>query len=116
MSQLAVLDFTGQVIKSKKSSAPRIVCLSAAGLDILVELGLEPVGYISSIAGNAECYGDLVKSFTNVGSWMFPNCNAIKNLQKMKAHIIHAWSEKAENQLYFLKYPTSFPDTSLYPQ
>ncbi|MEO1590991.1 MAG: hypothetical protein AAFU71_06835 [Cyanobacteria bacterium J06632_22] len=26
----------------------RIVCLSATGLDILLELGLEPIGYVQS--------------------------------------------------------------------
>ncbi|MEO1799551.1 MAG: ABC transporter substrate-binding protein [Cyanobacteria bacterium J06629_2] len=75
------VDFTGRQIELKRSPK-RIVCLSAAGLDILIELGLEPVGYLSKgVAGNKDFYGDRAKKFAGVGSWMFPDCRAIKNLQ-----------------------------------
>lgn len=89
MSQLRIVDFTGQEIKFTKTTSfrlrqlpKRIVCLSAAGLDILIELGLEPVGYLSKgIAGNQEFYGDRAKNFSDVGSWMFPNFQKIKSMQ-----------------------------------
>jgi iron complex transport system substrate-binding protein len=62
--------------------AERIVCLTATGIDILVELGLEPVGYLSQgIADRPEFYGDRAQQFTSVGSWMLPNLKAIRNLQ-----------------------------------
>lgn len=75
------VDFTGREIELSKAPK-RIVCLTAAGLDILVELGLEPVGYLSQgVAGNQEFYGERAKSIAGVGSWMFPDRRAIKSLQ-----------------------------------
>jgi iron complex transport system substrate-binding protein len=62
--------------------AKRIVCLTATGIDILVELGLEPIGYLSSgIASHPEFYGDRAQQFASVGSWMLPNLKAIRTLQ-----------------------------------
>ncbi|PZD72611.1 Fe(3+)-citrate-binding protein YfmC [Acaryochloris thomasi RCC1774] len=59
--------------------AQRIVCLTATGLDCLVELGLEPVGYLNQgVADRPEFYGDRARSFMNAGSWIFPNWKAIR--------------------------------------
>ncbi|WP_172799613.1 ABC transporter substrate-binding protein [Leptolyngbya sp. O-77] len=62
--------------------AERIVCLTATGIDILAELGLEPVGYLAQgIADRPEFFGDRAQQFTSVGSWMLPNLKAIRTLQ-----------------------------------
>ncbi|MBF2050103.1 MAG: ABC transporter substrate-binding protein [Elainella sp. C42_A2020_010] len=62
--------------------AERIVCLTATGIDVLAELGLEPVGYLSQgIADRPEFYGERAQQFTPVGSWMLPNLKGIRNLQ-----------------------------------
>jgi iron complex transport system substrate-binding protein len=76
-----VIDATGKEI-SLKQPAERIVCLTATGIDSLVELGLEPVGYLTQgIANRSEFYGDRAHQFTSVGSWMLPNLKIIRNLQ-----------------------------------
>ncbi|MEM9135831.1 MAG: ABC transporter substrate-binding protein [Cyanobacteria bacterium P01_F01_bin.42] len=57
----------------------RIVCLTATGLDCLKELDLEPVGYLNQgVADRPEFYGDRAQSFTSVGSWLFPDREAIR--------------------------------------
>lgn len=74
-------DATGTEI-SLKQPAERIVCLTATGIDSLVELDLEPVGYLSQgIANRPEFYGDRAHQFTSVGSWMLPNLKTIRSLQ-----------------------------------
>jgi len=63
-------------------SAKRVVCLTATGVDILAELELMPVGYLSKgIADKPEFYGDTAQHIASVGSWMFPNIHRIKQLQ-----------------------------------
>jgi iron complex transport system substrate-binding protein len=75
------IDATGREI-SLKRPAKRIVCLTATGIDILAELGLEPVGYLAQgIADRPEFYGDRAQQFAPVGSWMLPNLRAIQQLQ-----------------------------------
>lgn len=75
------IDATGTEIRLSQS-AERIVCLTATGIDILIELGLEPVGYLSQgIADRPEFYGERAQQFASVGSWMLPNLKAIRNLQ-----------------------------------
>ena len=77
----SIIDFAGQEIEISRLPR-RIVCLSTAGLDILCELGIHPVGYLSPrVASRPEFYGDRAQDFTPLGSWMFPNCKAIKKLQ-----------------------------------
>ncbi|QYO67960.1 hypothetical protein [Leptolyngbya sp. 7M] len=50
------IDATNTEIRLSKP-AERILCLTATGIDILVELGLEPIGYLSQgIAGHPEAY------------------------------------------------------------
>ncbi|NDJ19828.1 ABC transporter substrate-binding protein [Myxacorys almedinensis] len=70
--------------------ANRIVCLTATGLDILLELDLTPVGYTSqTIATKPEFYGDRTQQLTPVGSWFAPNLKTIRNLQP---DLILGWS------------------------
>ncbi|WP_416671384.1 ABC transporter substrate-binding protein [Egbenema bharatensis] len=74
-------DATGIEIHLKQP-AERIICLTATGIDVLAELGLDPVGYLSQgIADRPEFYGEHAQQFTSVGSWMLPNPKAIRNLQ-----------------------------------
>jgi iron complex transport system substrate-binding protein len=74
-------DATGTEIHLNQS-AQRIICLTATGIDILVELDLEPIGYLSQgIASRPEFYGNRAHQFTSVGSWMLPNLKTIRNLQ-----------------------------------
>jgi iron complex transport system substrate-binding protein len=74
-------DDTGTAIFLKQP-AQRIVCLSATGIDILSELGLVPIGYLSKgIADRPEFYGEAAHQIAPVGSWMFPKINQIKALQ-----------------------------------
>lgn len=74
-------DATGIEIHLKQP-AERILCPTATGIDILFELGLEPVGYLSQgIADRPEFYGERAQQFTSVGSWMLPNLKAIRALQ-----------------------------------
>jgi len=62
--------------------AKRIVSLTATGIDILFELGLQPVGYLTKgIANRPEFYGEFKQQITPVGSWMFPQIHRIKALQ-----------------------------------
>lgn len=77
----SVVDNSGAEIVLKKS-ARRVVCLTATGVDILAELELMPVGYLSKgIADKPEFYGDTAQHIASVGSWMFPNIHRIKQLQ-----------------------------------
>jgi iron complex transport system substrate-binding protein len=76
-----VVDATGTELHLTQP-AERIVCLTATGIDMLAELGLEPAGYLShGIADRPEFYGDRAQQFTPVGSWMLPNLKAIRILQ-----------------------------------
>ena len=89
MEQLRVVDYTGTQIKLAQS-ARRIVCLTAAGLDILLELDLEPVGYLTKgVANNPEFYGERAKQFKPVGSWIAPNWKAVR---KLNPDLILGWS------------------------
>ena len=89
MSQLQVVDFTGVEIKLSRP-ARRIVCLTAAGLDILRELGMEPVAYLTKgVADRPEFYGERAKQFVPVGSWIAPNWQAIR---KLNPDLIVGWS------------------------
>jgi hypothetical protein len=57
--------FAMQLREPTNQPAERIVCLTATGIDGLIELGLEPVGYLSqSIADRPEFYGDRAHQFT----------------------------------------------------
>lgn len=68
----AVVDSVGAKIVLKQP-AKRIVCLTATGVDILAELELTPVGYLSKgIANRPEFYGEPAQHIAPVGSWMFP--------------------------------------------
>jgi len=64
-----------------KQPAKRIVCLTATGIDILAELELMPVGYLSKGITDRPGYGNPAQPITSVGSWMFPQINKIKTLQ-----------------------------------
>jgi iron complex transport system substrate-binding protein len=76
--QRCVTDITGTTIILQKP-AQRIVCLTATGLDILVELGLTPVGYLSEgVAAKPEFYGEQANQFMTLGSWMNPSVRAIR--------------------------------------
>jgi len=76
-----VADSTVAVIRLKRP-AKRLVCLSASGLDVLAELGLDPVGAISSeVAVQSEFYGTRSQHWLPVGSWLLPNFRAIRQLQ-----------------------------------
>ncbi|WP_439566412.1 hypothetical protein [Gloeocapsopsis crepidinum] len=45
------------------------MCLTAAGLDILLELGMQPVGYLSKgVADQPEFYSTHAKYCMHVGS------------------------------------------------
>ncbi|ESA37658.1 iron abc transporter substrate-binding protein [Leptolyngbya sp. Heron Island J] len=89
MAQLCVVDFTGAEIKLAQT-AKRIVCLTAAGLDILLELDMEPVGYLTKgVADKPEFYGERAKQFKPVGSWIFPNWKAVR---KLNPDLILGWS------------------------
>ncbi|MEM7712850.1 MAG: ABC transporter substrate-binding protein [Cyanobacteria bacterium P01_A01_bin.68] len=81
MSKLRAIDFTGTQIELR-SPAKRIACLTSAALDVLRELDLEPVGYLTKgIADKPEFYGELANNLTPLGSWIFPNIKAIRSLQ-----------------------------------
>lgn len=68
----------------------RIVCLSATGLDVLLELGLEPIGYLSQgIAGRPEFFGERARCFTDMGAWLLPDVWAIYRSQP---DLILGWS------------------------
>ncbi|MEO1131344.1 MAG: ABC transporter substrate-binding protein [Cyanobacteria bacterium J06639_1] len=74
----SVTDCTGQTIELDRP-AQRIVCLSASGLDVVLELGLEPVGGLR--AGVAECpefYGRRSPQWPNIGSWLLPTFSTIR--------------------------------------
>ena len=89
MSQLCRVDFTGMEIKLAKP-AKRIACLTSAGLDILRELDLEPVGYLTEgIADRPEFYGELAKNFAPLGSWILPNIKAVRSL---KPDLVIGWT------------------------
>ncbi|WP_008308163.1 ABC transporter substrate-binding protein [Leptolyngbya sp. PCC 6406] len=61
--------------------AQRIVCLSASGLDALMELGLEPIaGLQTGVAVQPEFYGDRVNTWVNAGSWLWPDFKTIRHL------------------------------------
>ena len=77
----SVVDNVGAEIVLRQA-AKRVVCLTATGIDILAELELMPVGYLSKgIADRPEFYGTSAQQITSVGSWMFPQINRIKQLQ-----------------------------------
>ncbi|MEM9926835.1 MAG: ABC transporter substrate-binding protein [Cyanobacteria bacterium P01_D01_bin.50] len=89
MSELCTVDFTGVQIKLAQS-AKRIACLTSSGLDILRELDLEPVGYLTKgIADQPEFYGDLAQKFVPLGSWMIPNIKAVRSL---KPDLVIGWT------------------------
>jgi len=74
-------DATGTEIHLNQP-AQRIVCLTATGIDSLVELHLEPIGYLAQgIASYPEFYGDRAHQFPSVGSRMLPNLKTIRQLQ-----------------------------------
>ncbi|WAL60357.1 ABC transporter substrate-binding protein [Thermocoleostomius sinensis] len=74
-------DATGTEIRLNQP-AERIVCFTATGIDILAELGLASVGYLSQgIADYPESYGDRAQQFTAIGFWMLPNLKTIRQLQ-----------------------------------
>ena len=76
--QYLVADSTVAVIRLKHP-AQRIVCLSASGLDALLELGLEPVGgFHKGVAERPEFYGEQPPQWIDVGSWLLPNVAAIR--------------------------------------
>lgn len=80
-SDTQVIDDTGTSLTLLKPTK-RIVSLTATGLDILLELGLQPVGYLAKgIANRPEFYGDRAQQIAPVGSWMFPRIHRIKALQ-----------------------------------
>lgn len=86
---LTVVDDTGTAINLKQP-AQRIVCLTATGIDILAELGLMPVGYLSQgIANHPDFYGEGAQSIKPVGTWMLPNLSQIAALQP---DLILGWS------------------------
>jgi iron complex transport system substrate-binding protein len=89
MSQLHAVDFTGTQIKLTRP-AKRIACLTSAGLDILRELDLEPVGYLTKgIADRPEFYGELAENFLPLGSWIIPNVKAVRSL---KPDLVIGWT------------------------
>ena len=76
-----VADSTTAVIRLKRP-AQRLVCLSASGLDVLVELGLAPVGGSrSEVAAQPEFYGERSQPWATVGTWLLPNFRRIRELQ-----------------------------------
>jgi iron complex transport system substrate-binding protein len=95
MSQLQAVDFTGTHIKLPQP-AKRIACLTSAGLDVLRELDLEPVGYLSKgIADRPEFYGELAKNFVSLGSWIVPD---VKTVRRIKPDLVIGW--KFPHQFY----------------
>lgn len=81
MSKLRTVDFTETQIQLDKP-AKRIACLTSAALDVLRELDLEPIGYLTKgIADKPEFYGELANNFAPLGSWIFPNIKAVRSLQ-----------------------------------
>jgi iron complex transport system substrate-binding protein len=87
--RLCAVDFTGRQIKLAQP-AKRIACLTSAGLDILRELDLEPVGYLTQgIAYRPDFYGELAKNFLPLGSWIIPNIPAIRSL---KPDLVIGWA------------------------
>lgn len=89
MDQLCVADFTGTEIELAQP-AKRIVCLTAAGLDILLELDMEPMGYLTKgAADKPEFYGERARQFTPVGSWIAPNWKAV---QTLNPDLVLGWS------------------------
>ena len=88
MSKLRTVDFTGTQI-TLAQPAKRIACLTSAALDVLRELDLEPVGYLTKgIADKPEFYGELANNFVPLGSWIFPN---IKTLRDIKPDLVIGW-------------------------
>ncbi|YAF96098.1 MAG: ABC transporter substrate-binding protein [Nodularia sp. CChRGM 3473] len=81
MGEIHTIDSTGKEIILPRP-AERIVCLTATAIDILFELGMEPVGYLrEGIASKPEFYGERAEQFVSVGSWMVPNISAIRKAQ-----------------------------------
>jgi len=65
-----------------KHPARRIVCLSASGLDVVRELGLEPVGSLrGGVGAHPEFYGPRLHQWEDVGPWLRPNFKKIRRLQ-----------------------------------
>ncbi len=86
---LTVIDDTETAI-TLKQPAQRVVCLTATGVDILAELGLMPVGYLSEgIASHPDFYGESAQTIQPVGTWMLPNLGQIAALQP---DLILGWS------------------------
>ena len=76
--QCAVIDSTVTVVRLNHS-AQRIVCLSSSGLDVLLELGLEPVaGLQEGVAAQPEFYGERSQQWLDIGSWLLPNISVIR--------------------------------------
>lgn len=73
-------DGTGAEL-SLQRPAERIVCLTATGVDSLLELNLEPVGYLANGIALSSWDGKQGESIASVGSWMFPDLEAIRRLQ-----------------------------------
>lgn len=89
ISQLSTVDFTGTQIKLDKP-AKRIACLTSAALDVLRELDLEPIGYLTKgIASQPEFYGELANNFAPLGSWIFPN---LKPVRSLKPDLVIGWT------------------------
>ncbi|MEO1297300.1 MAG: ABC transporter substrate-binding protein [Cyanobacteria bacterium J06636_16] len=87
-NQYLVADSTVAVIHLKHP-AQRVVCLSASGLDVLLELGLEPAGGLSNgVARQPEFYGERSQQWIDVGSWLVPNFAAIR---RAKPDLILGW-------------------------
>lgn len=79
-TQYLVADSTVAMIRLKRP-AQRIACLSASGLDVLAELGLEPIaGLRQGVAAQPEFYGQRSRQWANVGSWLLPNFWEIRRL------------------------------------
>ncbi|MGD1904417.1 MAG: ABC transporter substrate-binding protein [Leptolyngbyaceae cyanobacterium] len=77
MSPYFAYDSTGHRI-DLETPAQRLICLSASGIDALIELGLEPIGGLRrGVAGQPEFYGERVQDWIDVGSWVLPNLRAI---------------------------------------
>ncbi|NER85207.1 MAG: ABC transporter substrate-binding protein [Leptolyngbya sp. SIO1D8] len=77
----SVVDNVGAEVVLRQA-AKQVICLTATGIDILAELELMPIGYLSKgIADRPEFYGTSAQQIASVGSWMFPQINQIKRLQ-----------------------------------
>jgi iron complex transport system substrate-binding protein len=73
-----------------KHPARRVACLSASGLDVLAELGLEPVGSSASeVASQPEFFGEQAAQWPHLGTWAWPRFPALRDL---KPDLILAWS------------------------